>query len=162
MENSYKNIFGIRFNWKNLSFLVFLMVFPNILGLFHLNILDVRIHFFQYLIFLAAMIYGPVGGAFTGAAGSIYTAVALNNPYILIGNIILGVFVGLFYKKMNVILAVLLAYSIQLPWLWFSDIYLAGMPVNLVKGIVIGLFISNIVMALIAMATAKKIKALIT
>ena len=161
MEIKYKNIFGIEYNWKTLSLLIFLAVFPNILGLFHTNVFGVRIHFFQYLIFLAAMIYGPFGGAIAGAFGSMYTAVALHNPYIIIGNIILGTLVGLFYKRINIVIAVLLAYLIQLPWLWVTDIYIAGMPASVVKGIVIGLLISNIVMAFIAWGTAKRIKQLV-
>lgn len=161
MELTYKNIFGIEFNWKNIALLIFLAIFPNILGLFHTTIFGVRIHFFQYLIFLAAMIYGPFGGAVAGAFGSMYTAVALHNPYIIIGNIILGTCVGLFYKKINIVIAVLLAYLIQLPWLWTTDIYLAGMPINVVKGVVVGLLISDIVMAFIAWGTAKRIKQLV-
>ena len=161
MELNYKNIFGIKYNWKNLSLLIFLAIFPNILGLFNTTIFGVRIHFFQYLIFLAAMIYGPFGGAISGLFGSMYTAVALNNPYIMIGNILLGTFVGLFYKKINIVISVLLAYLIQLPWLWITDIYLAGMPVNIVKGIVLGLLISNTIMAFIAWGTAKKVKQLV-
>ncbi len=158
---NYKNIFGIEYNWKNLSLLIFLVIFPNILGLFNTNIFGVRMHFFQYLIFLAAMIYGPFGGAISGLFGSMYTAFALNNPYIMVGNIILGTFVGLFYKKINIVISVLLAYFIQLPWLWVTDIYLAGMPVNVVKGIVVGLLISNTIMAFIAWGTAKKVKQLV-
>ncbi len=159
--NIYKNIFGIEFNWKNAMLLIFLAALPNVVGLFHTTIFGIRIHFFQYLIFLAAMIYGPAGGAMAGAFGSIHTAIALHNPYIVIGNIILGVFVGLFYKRINIVLAVLLAYAIQLPWLWMTDIYLAGMPVNVVNGVVLGLLVSNTIMAFIAWGTAKKIKQLV-
>src|SRR3989338_6602954 len=116
----YENIFKLKFNWKTFSLLVFLVIFPNILGMFNINLFGIRIHFFQYLIFLAAMLYGPLVGALSGAFGSIWTALALNNPYIIIGNIILGLFTGLFFKKkLNIMLAVLLAYLIQLPWLWF-------------------------------------------
>jgi len=157
----YKNIFGfdIKWTWKTISLLAFLAIFPNILGLYHTTLFGVRIHFFQYLIFLAALIYGPTGGLISGTAGSLYTAIALNNPYIIIGNIILGTLFGLFVRlKWNLIIAVLTAYLIQLPWLWFTDIYLIGMPVNVVKGIVIALFVSNILWAAVAGISYKKIK----
>jgi len=158
----YKNIFDIEFNWKTLSLLAFLAIFPNVLGLFHTSLFGIRIHFFQYLIFLAAVIYGPIGGAISGAFGSLWTAAALHNPYIVVGNIILGSLVGFFFKKkLNIMLAVLLAYLIQIPWLWVTDIYLAGMPVAVVKGVVAGLFVSNMVFALITMATWKKVKAVV-
>lgn len=155
-----KNIFNFNIKWslKTITLLAFLAIFPNILGLLHITILGVRIHFFQYLIFLAAIIYGPLGGLISAAFGSLYTAIALNNPYIMIGNMILGTLFGLFIRlKWNMILAALTAYLIQLPWLWVTDIYLADMPVNIVKGIVVALFFSNILWAVVAKVTYKRI-----
>jgi len=160
----YKYIFDIdvKWTWKTISLLSFLAIFPNVLGLFHTSIFGIRIHFFQYLIFLAAIIYGPLGGLVSGAFGSIWTVAALNNPYIAIGNMILGFFVGFLIRlKWNIILAVLTAYLIQLPWLWITDIYLAHMPINVVKGAVVALFISNIIWAAIAGLTYEKIKELL-
>jgi len=151
--------FNIKWTWKTITMLTFLAIFPNILGLYHITIFNVRIHFFQYLIFLAAIIYGPAGGLISGAFGSLYTAVALNNPYIIVGNILLGGLFGLFVRlKWNIILAVLTAYLLQLPWLVITDIYLANMPVNIVKGIVIALLFSNILWAAVAGLTSKYIK----
>lgn len=156
----YENIFGfnIKWTWKTISLLAFLVIFPDILGIFHTTIFGIRIHFFQYLIFLAAIIYGPLGGLISAAFGSIYTAIALNNPYIIIGNMILGMLFGIFIRlKWNVILAALTAYLIQLPWLWITDIYLANMPVDVVKGIVVALLFSNILWAAVAKVTYKRI-----
>lgn len=156
-----KNIlnFNIKWTWKTLTLLAFLAIFPNVLGLYHTTIFGVRVHFFQYLIFLAALIYGPSGGLISGAFGSMYTAIALHNPYIIIGNMLLGTLFGLFIRlKWNIILAVLTAYIIQMPWLWVTDIYLANMPVNVVKGAVIALFFSDILWAIIAKFTYKKIR----
>ena len=130
--------------------------------MFHTTIFGVRIHFFQYLIFLAAIIYGPLGGIISGAVGSVFTAFALNNPYIIIGNIILGFFVGFFIRlKWNVIVAVLVAYFIQLPWLWLTDVYLAGMSVKVVNGIVVALFISNILWGAVAGWSSKYLRGLV-
>ncbi len=158
--NKYENLFDIKFNWKTISLLCFLAVFPNILGAFHTTVFGVRIHFFQYLIFLAAIIYGPAGGMISGAFGSIYTAMALHNPYIIIGNVLLGGLTGLFIKKYNfhVISAVLTAYLIQMPWLWVTDVYLAGMPIKVVNGIVVALLLSNLLWGFVAELTAKRIK----
>ena len=159
----YKNIFRNEWNWKTISLLAFLAFFPNILGLIHIDVFGFRIHFFQYLIFLAAIIYGPAGGAISGAFGSLYTAIALNNPYIIPGNIILGSLTGLFVRyKFHIILAVMLAYIIQMPWLWYSDIYLAGMPVVAVQKIVIALLISDVIMALAAGYSYKLVKTLVS
>ena len=155
-----KNIlnFNIRWTYKSITLLVFLALLPNFLCMIHTTIFGVRVHFFQYLIFLAAIIYGPLGAIISAAAGSLYTAIALNNPYIIIGNIILGTFFAIFIRlKWNIILAVLTAYLIQLPWLWVTDIYLANMPVNIVKGVVVALLLSNILWAVVAKLTYKRI-----
>jgi len=160
----YNNLFDfdMRWTWRAVGLLAFLAIFPNILGLYHTSIFGVRIHFFQYLIFLAALIYGPYGGLISGAFGSMYTAIALHNPYIIIGNMLLGSLFGLFVRlKWNVIMAVLTAYLIQLPWLWVTDIYLVGMPVNVVKGVVVALLVSNIIWAKVAGWSSNHIKNLI-
>lgn len=161
---AYKNIFNfnLKWTWKTISLLALLAIFPNILGLFNLTVFGVRVHFFQYLIFLAAIIYGPIGGVISGAFGSLYTAIALNNPYVIIGNIILGSLFGLFVRlKWNIILAVLSAYLIQLPWLWVTDIYFAHMPINVVKGIVVALFFSDILWAAVAGLSVKHVEELV-
>jgi len=157
----YQNIFNfnIKWTWKNITLLSFLAIFPNVLGLFHTTVFGVRVHFFQYLIFLAALIYGPYGGLISGGFGSVWTAVALNNPYIIVGNMLLGGLFGLFIRlKWNLIIAALTAYIIQMPWLWVTDIYLANMSVNVVKGAVIALFFSDLLWAAVAGLTYKKIR----
>jgi len=160
---NYKNIFGIETEWnsKRILLLISLLIFPNFLALFHFQLFGLRIHFFQYLIFLAAFIYGSIGGILSGGLGSLYTAIALNNPYIAIGNIILGGFTGFFLrKKLGILPSIILAYLIQLPWLWLTDIYLAGMAMKYVNMIVIALLVSNILCGLATRFTAKKIKSL--
>ncbi len=152
----FKNIF--EFDTKNLLIISFLALLPNLLGMMHYTtVFGLRIHFFQYAIFLAAILYGPFGGFISGAVGSVYVAVALNNPYIIVGNIILGTLVGLFVKMdWNIIIAVLTAFAIQLIWLIPTDIYLIGMPVIAVKMIVFSLLISNIIFGALAGITAKR------
>jgi len=160
----YRQVFipEIRWSYKTIAVLLFLAVMPNVLGYFSFSTpFGFNIHLFQYLIFLAALLYGPAGGGISGAAGSIYPAFALHNPYIIIGNMILGIFVGLFSKKTSIFLAVLAAYAIQLPFLWITDVYLAGMPVNIVQVVVFVLLIENILSAAAAKLTYKKAKELI-
>ena len=161
---NYKNIFNfdINWTWKTISLLGLLAIFPNILGLYSITIFGVRIHFFQYLIFLSALIYGPFGGLISGAFGSFYTAMALHNPYVVVGNIILGTLFGIFVRlKWNIIIAALAAYLIQMPWLWYSDIYLAHMPLAVVKGIVIALFFSDVIWAFVASLTYRQVRDLV-
>lgn len=159
----YKNLFSIKLDYKSASLLVFLAVLPNALGMLNISTsLGFKLHFFQIGIFAAAMLYGPLGGAVSGGIGSAYSAISMNNPYIIIGNIILGLFAGLFMRLgLHTVLSVMAAYLIQLPWLWFSDIYFAGMPVGVVKGVVAALLVSNIVWATVVHYTIKPLKKLI-
>lgn len=158
----YKNIFGfeIRWNVKTVILFMLLLLLPNYIGMFqYTTIFGLRIHFFQIMIFLAAMIYGPLGGALSGAVGSVYVAMALHNPYVVVGNIILGLFTGIFYRKgLHLIIAAFLAYLIQMPWLYVTDVYLANMPVPLVQIIVVSLLVSDLLWAAIANFVGKKTK----
>ena len=157
----YRHIFGVEFDFKKALLLISLLIFPNILAAFHFHFYGIRFHFFQYLIFLAAFIYGPAAGMLSGGLGSLYTAVALKNPYISVGNMILGGLAGYFMKrKIGVVPAVLLAFAAQLPWLWATDVYLAGMPAAAVNGIVAALLAGNIICAYLAKASAEKVKGL--
>jgi uncharacterized membrane protein len=157
----YKNLFGVEFSFKSVSMLAMLAVFPNLLGMLVLPTpFGFKFHLFQILIFLAAALYGKWGGAVSGAFGSVYTAIALGNPYIIFGNILLGFFTGFFAKRTRLVLAVLAAYAIQLPWLYYTDL-LVGMPLPAVQGVIIALLFSNIVWAFVAALLYPRIKPLL-
>ncbi len=150
----------LELNFRHTILLLALAVLPNFVGLLSFQTaFGFRIHLFQYLIFIAAVIYGPIGGAATGMIGSVYTAAALNNPYIILGNAILGFFAGAFFAAKNgIVVSVMAAYLIQLPWLWITDVYLVGMPLPAVKIAVVSLLVSNLLLALLTQATHKPIR----
>ncbi len=153
----YENLFGIPFSFRSATMLAFLAVFPNILGMVVVPTpFGFKFHLFQVLVFLAALLYGKWGGALAGGFGSIYVAIALGNPFIIVGNILLGFFAGLFAKRMHVVLAVLAAFAIQVPWLYFTDL-LVGMPEPVVRGVIVALLFSNVVWALAAATIYKRI-----
>jgi len=157
----YKNIFGINFSYRSALLLAFLALFPNLLGLIVLPTpFGFKFHLFQIAVFLAALLYGKWGGAMAGAAGSVFTAIALNNPFIMGGNVILGFFTGVFVKRTHVVFAVLAAFAIQLPWLYYTDL-LAGMPLPAVQSAVVALSFSNVVWAGVAALIYKRIGKLI-
>jgi len=159
--NAYENVFGARLSYKSVSLLVFLALFPNILGMVVLPTpFGFKFHLFQIAVFLAALAYGKFGGALAGATGSIYTAIALGNPFIVVGNVILGFFTGLFAKRTRVVFAVLGAFAIQVPWLYFTDL-LVGMPEAAVRGVVLALLFSNIVWAFAAALMFKRVQSFI-
>ena len=159
----YKDFYGIKLDFKSISFLVFLALLPNLLGMVNIGtVFGFKIHFFQIGVFAAAMLYGPIGGLVSGGIGSVYSAILIHNPYIIIGNMILGFFAGLLMRYgWHTVIAVIIAYLIQLPWLWVSDIYFAGMPVMIVKGVVVALFISNLIWAFVVHYTIKPFKKLV-
>ncbi|MDP7180061.1 MAG: hypothetical protein QF824_02235 [Candidatus Woesearchaeota archaeon] len=161
----FKNIFSfdIKWNFKTISAFLFLLILPNLLGVVNFSTpFGFQIHSFQVAVFLAALIYGPSGGFLSGFVGSFYSALLTGNPYIIVGNAILGFFVGLFARYgFNVALSVLLAYMIQLPWLLITDFYLVHLPVPFLQGLIIALLVSNMVWAIVASVAIKPVKKLL-
>lgn len=160
-----KNIFsfGVNWNYKTISMLIFLAIIPNFLGFINISTpLGFKIHSFQLAIIAAAMIYGPMGGLISGLFGSVYSAIIMNNPYIIGGNIILGIVTGLLLrKKVHTLLAVLIAYGVQLPWLILTDYYLVHLPMHVIKAIIITLLITNSIWALVIHYSKNRIKRII-
>jgi uncharacterized membrane protein len=160
-----KNIFSINTNWnyKNIVFFTFIILLPNLLSVFNIpTSYGFNIHFFQLAIILAAILYGPTGGMISGLVGSIYSAVMMNNPYLIVGNIILGLCVGLFVRyKWNTIAAVLTAFAIELPWLIGTDYYLMHMPIMIIMTLIGALFLSNLIWAVVAHYSSKPLKNLL-
>lgn len=154
--------FDIEWNLKTVCIFLFLLAIPNLLGMINVSTpFGFNIHFFQIAIFAAAVIFGPVGGLVAGITGSALSAVMMHNPYLIIGNAILGLFVGIFVKYgMNILLSVVLAFAIQIPWLAFSDYYLMHMPFAIISGLIVALAISNIIWGALANYLAKHIKSL--
>mgnify|MGYP000972602845 CR=1 FL=1 len=62
-------------------------------------------------------------------------------------------FAKAFYKKTGkVILSVLLAYMIQLPWLILTDYYLAGLSADFIARLVVVLLLGNVLWAALIQA----------
>ncbi len=158
----HKNIFSFNVKWdyKTISLFLLLILLPNLLGLINISTpLGFKIHFFQLGIFIAAFVYGPFGGVLSGFIGSFYSAMIMNNPYIAVGNAILGFFAGLFFRyDIKTVYAVLIAYLIQLPWLIITDYYFAGLSVNFIGSLVVALLISNVVWAIFAHHISKFVR----
>lgn len=122
-----------------------LIILPCLLSLINLSFAqDWKIHFFSAAIILAAVVFGAGGGLLAGLTGSLYSALFLGNPYILVGNALFGMLTGVFYKKNGKIIpAVLLAYLCQLPWLILSDCYFVHLPAIFIAKLAIVLFLTN-------------------
>jgi uncharacterized membrane protein len=114
-------------------------------------VLGLRIHFFQVAIMLAGIIGGPISGLITGAVGGAYMAALRSDPTILVGNALLGLFTGLFVRKMRPALAGISAWIlIQAPWLYLTGTYVYNVPGVVMQTILITLTVEDVICAVIA------------
>ncbi len=142
----------VRWNEKTIGALAVLALLPNLLGTLNLATpLGFQIHVFQVSIFLAALLFGRWAGLFAGAAGSLWAAAAMGNPYMLAGNAILGFFTGHFAERgIRPVAAVMLAFAVQLPWLAVTDHLLMGLSWSFIGALAFSLAVSNLVWAVAA------------
>jgi hypothetical protein len=142
----------LPWNRKTAGAMLLLVFLPNFLSMVNLTIPGgLAIHTFQVAIFLAASLLGPLGGLMSGLIGSLFSAVALSNPYLMIGNGILGFFTGWFLRcGIRPLFAVWMAFSLQLLWLIPVDYFLAGLSASFIQNLVLMLFLSNTLWAVVA------------
>jgi uncharacterized membrane protein len=151
---------GVKVNEKSIITLVILMLLPNLLGAIHLSTpWGFKIHLFQYAIFLAAFAMGPIGGLLAGFAGSLHAAYVMTNPYILVGNALLGFFTGYFFRRGHTYLrSALLGFGVQIPWLVATDYFLMNLPVSFIGGLLFALTLTNVLWAVPAGMSAGPLK----
>ena len=114
-------------------------------------VLGLRIHFFQIAIILAGVIGGPVSGLVTGAIGGVYMAALRSDPTIVVGNALLGLFTGLFVRKMRPALAGIAAWVlIQAPWIYLTGTYVLHVPGVVMQAILATLTVEDVSCAVIA------------
>jgi thiamine transporter ThiT len=78
------------------------------------------VHFFQLAIFLCGILAGYWAGLLGGAVGGLYMGVT-RIPFVVGGIALLGFSVGLFAKKVRPVLAGLLAWLVQAPYVLVTD-----------------------------------------
>jgi LytS/YehU family sensor histidine kinase len=114
-------------------------------------VLGLRIHFFQVAIMLAGIIGGPLSGLVTGAIGGTYVAVLRSDPTIVIGNALLGLFTGLFVRKLRPALAAIAAWVlIQAPWIYVTGTFAFHVPAFVMQVTLVLLTIEDVACAAIA------------
>ena len=153
----------VRWNEKTIGVLIGLALIPNLLGMINLATpWGFKIHVFQAAIFLAALLLGRWAGLIAGLGGSVYVAAALSNPFILFGNALLGFFTGHFTEKgFRPVVAVMLAFAIQLPWLVVTDYLFIGLSWSFIGALVLSLAVSNLVWAVAAAWAAGPLRRLL-
>ena len=150
-----------RMTSKLITFVATMCAVANVLGLFAISIGTTKIHFMQLPIILSGLALGPwVGGlvGFIGAAAMAFNLAPIN-PYLLLGNAILGFFTGLFYlylRKMKVrpiipqVISVLGAYIVQAPYVYATDVYFMSMPPSFVLAILVKLLLEDAISVLLS------------
>ena len=151
MANTSLTIAGLKSHRRAALAFGLLVLLPCLLSLINVTFAgNWKIHFFPAAIFLAALSFGPAGGLIAGVTGSLYSAVFLGNPYLLVGNALLGFLTGVFFKKTGrMVPAAMLAFACQLPWLILSDYYFVHLSAGFIANLVIVLCLGNLLWALL-------------
>jgi len=144
MEN--KNLWKLNLDTHTAFAFALLALLPNLLGLVNIPTpFGFKLHLFQIGIFIAAACFGPLGGLASGLLGSIFPAMLMHNPYILLFNGLLGLFTGLFFRKgMSMVKSAMAAFLIVLPLIIAIDSYAMGMPSAILLALAVSLFASNL------------------
>lgn len=151
-----KNKFGFELKYRSVVLLSMLVVIPNLLGLLDIPTMwGFKIHIFQYMVFVAAFVLGPLAGLIAGGFGSVMATVSMGNPVIFVGNMWLGFLVGLFSRRgFGNLQSVGLAMAIQLPFVMLADFYLIGMPFAVLWKLLLSLFVCDLLWAVAATKSA--------
>ncbi len=160
MQNHTMTVTGVK-SFRRVVVAFGLLVFlPCLLSLINVTFAqNWKVHFFPAAIILAAISFGPAGGLLAGISGSLYSAILLGNPYLMVGNALMGFLTGVFFRKtLNIIPSVMLAFACQLPWLILSDYYFAGLSSMFIAQLVVVLFLGNLLWALLISLGMKPIK----
>lgn len=151
-----------RLTSKLIAFVAVMCAVANVLGFFTIPLGIADIHLMQLPIILTGLALGPGAGGLVGFIGAAVMAFRLRppNPYILIGNAILGFMTGVLYSRLKKmrgrpiipqVISVLGAYIVQFPYVYVTDVYLMPIPPAIVLTIILPkLLIEDIISVLLA------------
>jgi uncharacterized membrane protein len=148
---------------KSMAFVALMAALANVMSLppiavpIPLGAFTSSIHFFQLAIYLTAILAGPWAGLLSGAIGGLYMGVT-KIPFIVGGIALLGASAGLFSKRFRPVTASLLAFLVQIPYVFVTDYvwftYFVGSPpavaLNILAPIVVTLALEAVVCAVLA------------
>ena len=159
-----KNKFGFELRYRSIALLCMLVIIPNLLGLLDIpTVWGFKIHIFQYMVFVAAFVLGPLAGLVAGGFGSVMATVSMGNPVIFVGNMWLGFLVGLFSRRgFGKLQSVGLAMAIQLPFVMLADYYLMGLSASVLGMLLVSLIVCNLVWAVAAIKSVSWFSGLVS
>lgn len=144
-----------------IAFVAVMSALSNVLAFFVIPAGAVTLHLIQLPIVFAGLAVGAVAGGLVGFFGAFTMAFTLAkpNPYLTLGNAILGFLIGAFYARIRgwsrkpivpQVISVVLAYVVQAPYVYLTDVYGMGMPQVIVVSIMGVLLIEDLISALIS------------
>jgi uncharacterized membrane protein len=148
---------------KTIAFVAVMAALANVMSIPPLAIplplgpFTASIHFFQLAIFLCGILAGPWAGLFSGAVGSLFMSIT-RIPFIIGGIALLGACTGIFTKKFRPVIACLLAWIVQAPYIFVTDYvwftYFLGNPsavaLSILAPIMVTLGLEAVVCAVLA------------
>ncbi len=143
------------------AFVVVMSALSNVLGLLVIPAGVVTFHLIQLPIVFSGLAAGAMAGGVVGLLGTFVMAFTLPRPipYLIVGNGILGFLIGALHSKMRhlskraivpQVISVFLAYLIQMPYVYATDVYLMGMPHAVVMAIMGALLIEDMISAVVS------------
>jgi uncharacterized membrane protein len=146
---------------KFVAFVAAMGALSNVLGFIVVPVGPMTFHLIQLPIVFSGLAVGPLAGGLVGFFGAFVMAFTLSkpNPYIVVGNAILGFLTGTFYSKLRhmsrrsilpQVISVVLAYALQMPYVYVTDVYLMGMPSPVVLGILVVLLVEDVISTMIS------------
>ncbi len=148
---------------RRVAFIIVMAALSNVLGLppFILPLGVTNIHFIQLPIILSGLLLGALAGGLVGLIGAATMALTLPVPnfYLLPGNAILGFSTGLLHTLLTKrsqrpivshIGSAAIAYLVQAPYVYVTDLYLMRMPQPVVATIMLTLLAEDLICAFLS------------
>ncbi len=116
---------------KTIAFIAIMVALSNILSTppfvipVIIGTLNSNIHLTQVPILISGILAGPWVGLITGALGGLYMSFSTEIPFVIGGLAILGIASGILANKRKIkpIFSGILAWSIQAPYVFFTDYF---------------------------------------
>ena len=147
-----------RMTSKLVAFVAVMGATANLLGFFAISMGPTKFHLLQLPIILAGLSLGPWIGGLVGFVGAAVMAYTTLNPYLLLGNAILGFSVGALYSRLKgkgiplvpQLISLIVAYIVQSPYIYVTDVFLMAMPSQLVQAVILPtLFVEDVISVLL-------------
>jgi len=123
---------------KSIAFIALMGALGNVFGFFPITIptgsipVSVVVNFSQLPALLTAVGVGSLEGGLVGLLATLASTILyIRNPFVPVGNFILGYAAGYFAKKRRPVLSCLLGELVESPFLWASMIVWSGMVMGI-------------------------------